>query len=998
MPHVFAAIAAAATAFSASAVGTFLTGTVLGRLLVSVALSALAQALAPKPKAPGIKTSATASGGTNPQSFILGQYATAGFALAPAMSHGTSGKTPNAYLTYVIDLGDVPGQSLTGLIIDDAYVEIGPNVVSEGGSTLHSGLPGWPAWPDWPDPLGLFPRTDETTYGRPVLGKYEGYAWVTFYDGTQIAADPMLLAKYGADPDRPWKADMVGTGLCYAVLTFRYNRELFNALPRVRFVLAGIPLYDPRADSSVGGSGAQRWSDLASWSPSANPVVQIYNILRGIALPDGSIWGGESAEADLPLDAWFAAMNDCDLPVSLSEGGTEPQYRAGFEVTVDEEPASVIEELLKGCSGQMAEVGGIWKIRVGGPGLPVYVFSDDDVIVTAAQGFEPFPGLDRTWNGIQASYPEPSSLWESKDAPPRFNADYEMLDQDRRLVADLSLPAVPYANQVQRLMRAYIEEERRFRRHSLTLPPDAAILEPLDAVVWTSAANGYDAKVFELAECVDDLGTALQQVSLRERDPADYDWAPADELPWEPVSTGLTPPPAPILPGVTLSTEVRIRNQQPVGVLIIDIAWEGGFIDSAEVQYRPSGDAVWRDVGASQAGRFEVSGIEAADYDVRVRAVSVLGTNSDWLELLAWPVALPGLPPADVTGFDIAITGAVAHLRWDPVPDEDLSHYVIRWSPATSEASYSNAVTLVPKVPRPGTSATVAARTGTYLIRAVDKLGNESLNPTAIVTTIAGVEGLNAVETMTEESGFSGAEVWFNDVPGLFAAASGLFSAAGGTVKPTCRSGLGLVLTDYSAPGSGVYEFRDQVDLGARYTSRLTARIAVSRQDDTAGLFAAAPGLFSARQGLFTGDANAADIDVVLEVATSDDMATWSAWRALSVGDFTARGFRFRAVLSTASANVTPYVTALSVEVDMPDRIIAEADLEAGTGGMVVSFTPALRSLSGLGVSAQGMASGDYYEISAKSAAGFTIQFRNTAGDGVARSFDYVARGYGVSA
>ncbi|MDP3860614.1 MAG: hypothetical protein Q8Q63_03415, partial [Phaeovulum sp.] len=150
-----------------------------------------------------------------------------------------------------------------------------------------------------------------------------------------------------------------------------------------------------------------------------------------------------------------------------------------------------------------------------------------------------------------------------------------------------------------------------------------------------------------------------------------------------------------------------------------------------------------------------------------MRAVSVLGTNSDWLELLGHPVALPGPPPADVTGFDIAITGAVAHLRWDPVPDEDLSHHIIRWSPSLAGASYSNAVTLVPKVPRPGTSVTTAARTGTYFIRAVDKLGNESLNPTAIITTIAGVEGLNAVEMVIEDPDFDCAEVHFADAPGL---------------------------------------------------------------------------------------------------------------------------------------------------------------------------------------------------------------------------------------
>ncbi|PTX45942.1 hypothetical protein IQ03_04170 [Gemmobacter caeni] len=62
-------------------------------------------------------------------------------------------------------------------------------------------------------------------YGLPILGDYEGHAWIRYYDGSQTAADPMLLARYGTHPDRPWTADMVGTGLCYAILTFYYDRE-----------------------------------------------------------------------------------------------------------------------------------------------------------------------------------------------------------------------------------------------------------------------------------------------------------------------------------------------------------------------------------------------------------------------------------------------------------------------------------------------------------------------------------------------------------------------------------------------------------------------------------------------------------------------------------------------------------------------------------------------------------------------------------------------------
>ena len=104
---------------------------------------------------------------------------------------------------------------------------------------------------------------------------------VKYYDGTQLAADPMLISKYGAASVRPWTADMIGRGICYAILTFRYERTIFNGFPTVRFVMQGIPLYDPRKDSTAGGVGAHRWANLATWEWSANPIVQLYNLHRG---------------------------------------------------------------------------------------------------------------------------------------------------------------------------------------------------------------------------------------------------------------------------------------------------------------------------------------------------------------------------------------------------------------------------------------------------------------------------------------------------------------------------------------------------------------------------------------------------------------------------------------------------------------------------------------------------------------------------------------------
>lgn len=507
-PVFFAALSAGASvgsAFAATTLGTFLTTTIAGRLITAVAMTELSHALQKKPDMPiaGIKTQTTAGGGTNPVSFILGRYATAGVAVCPAMSHGMSGsgKIPNAYLTYVIAISDMPGVTLNRLVIDGEYATV--------GGTAH------------PD------------YGTPVAVKGKSpAAWIKWYDGTQTVADPMLLSKYGSYPDRPWTSDMIGRGVTYAILTFGFDRQIFNSFPDVRFEVDGIPLYDPRKDDTAGGTGAQRWNNQATWAQTNNPMVMIYNIMRGVTLPDGAVvWGGGSGAADLPAAEWFAAMNACDAPVALAAGGTEPRYRAGYEVTVDTEPAAVIDELLKSCSGQVADIGGVWKPRAGGPGLPVYSFDDDGVIVSNPQDFDPFHGLDQTYNGVSATYPEPASIWEGKEAPPRYNAAYETADGGRRLIANLTLPAVPYGGQVQRLMRAYIEDERRFRRHVFSLPPGAAVIEPLDAVAWTSTRNGYAAKVFEVAEVSDDLMTLIQTVTIRERDAADYNWSTGYELP-----------------------------------------------------------------------------------------------------------------------------------------------------------------------------------------------------------------------------------------------------------------------------------------------------------------------------------------------------------------------------------------------------------------------------------------------------------------------------------
>nr|MDA3888698.1 phage tail protein [Allgaiera sp.] len=389
MPFVATAVTGFVVAAGASAAVAGAVGSIAANLLTSVALSALSHALQPRQTTPiaGIQQNVTL-GGVTPESFILGKYATAGHQVSPPYVHGTAGGTPNAYLTLIVELGGIPGQTLDGIIIGGEEISI--------TSTVH------------PD------------YGNQLGGKYAGYAWVKHYDGSQTAADPYLVAKYSADPDRPWASTAIGTGICYVIVTLLFNTSLFSSIPSLQFIVGGVPLYDPRQDSTAGGSGSQLWSDATTWAQTDNAAVMAYNIARGVTLPDGNIWGGQYGAAGLPFDNWVAAMNACDALVTNADSTTEPTYRAGYQVTVDQKPSDVIAELMKACAGQVAPMGDTLKVRVGGPGLPVYFFTDDDLIVSDSQQLQPFPGLSATHNAVTATYPEPTALWATHDAPPRY--------------------------------------------------------------------------------------------------------------------------------------------------------------------------------------------------------------------------------------------------------------------------------------------------------------------------------------------------------------------------------------------------------------------------------------------------------------------------------------------------------------------------------------------------------------------------------------------------
>lgn len=524
---IFTALAAAAASvFTAASIATFVVSSV-----VSIGLSYAIRALSGQPERPsetfGVQGK-LAGGGDVPRSFGLGYHATAG-SLVYANTHGFGYDTPNAFLTQVIALSDLPGERLVGLWVNGARVTLPEGAADY--TNFGSGDLGYAI----------------AEYDRPHNGEGSNtpHLWIKFYDGSQTTADAFTVSNCNS-VQRPYTAAHVGKGICYAVVHAFNDENLWNGFPTFKFELSGVPLYDPSRDSTVGGDGDHRYADPETWGGDGDdyPAVQIYNILRGFSYDGAWLYGLQNTAAGrLPVANWITQIEKCRATI-VGADGPEPTYRTGGQINVNAQSANAIEAILTGCQGRISEIGGFYKIHLGAPDTPTFTFSDGDILSTELQVYRPFFSLADSVNGIQATYPDPDQGWNNATAPAYYRADLEAQDGDRRLMADPAFDFVPYAEQAQRLQKSAIEEAQRARTHTLTLSPAFWIVEPGDVGGWTSERNGYVAKLFRVDSMVDraDLDVAL---SLTEVDPSDYDWD--TEADFTPVTGGgtISNPPAP---------------------------------------------------------------------------------------------------------------------------------------------------------------------------------------------------------------------------------------------------------------------------------------------------------------------------------------------------------------------------------------------------------------------------------------------------------------------
>ena len=729
-------------------------------------------------------------------------------------------------------------------------------------------------------------KKEDQIYNYGALYQQQSLA-VTAYFGQEDQPPCYEMIEYS---DGKWTSRHRLRGICYVYLRMKFEQKRFpHGEPAISFEVKGKKLYDPR-------NGRTEHSD--------NPALVLRDYIHGQ-------YGLDDNSTD---DESFARAADvCDELVLGSDGRRRKRYTCNGAFLVGGTVKDAMDDILLTMVGTVWYTQGLWRVKAGKYTPPVAEFNEDDMrstlrVVTKHSRRDSF-------NYVRGLYKGPETNFESTDFPPVSSQHY--IDEDAGITSSISLDFAFVDNQdaCQRIAAIVLRRNREQLTIKALFGIGALKVQVGDNLQITSKRLGWERKEFEVNDWKlksDKGGNLAVEMELREISAYIFESIfprlnPQTDRNISNNNTRLQSPRFVSPVGVSVSTGTRIINEHLVNFISIKTTLnQPELIDLVEVKYRNVDDAdgVFHPLGAAEPGISEIIDPPIGIYDISAQAVNRLGARGPTKVVRNVRVEADSMPPETVTGFSYSLLDSGLFFEWKPVADLDLSFYRIRRSDALEDASYSNAVTVAEKVARPSTSIVLPAIPGTYMVKAFDKSGNQSPSAAKIIISSDDLLEFSESREATENPNFTGLK-------------NGVL-VSNGALRIT-----ELAPADGSLP-QGTYDFRTLgvIDLGQRRRARVEMEIGVRRFqegnsfDDLLGNFNRLAGTFDELSDLTEHD----DINVVAYVSVNNGARSsstgWTDYKRFTSGDFYARSFRFRVVLSSAMRGSTPLIDKLVAKVN----------------------------------------------------------------------------------
>ena len=450
-------------------------------------------------------------------------------------------------------------------------------------------------------------------------------------------ADSLLVAE-----STNWTTDHRLRGICYTYVRLQWNPDVFqNGIPALNVVIRGKKVYDPR-------------TTLTAWSNNAALVVRDYLTSRDASnLPYGF-----GALADEINDTYtIAAANACDEVITKLDASTFNRYTCDGVVDTGKTPLGNLEALLISMIGTVTTPVGVFRIYAG-----VYDNPHDTVIdeswLTGNINSRNRVSRQELFNAVRGIYIEPSKSYQSDDFPAITSSAFETQDNGERIYTDIDLPYTVDSEAAQRIAKTILRKGREQITLSMPVNYKALIFSVWDVVKVNNTARGWAEKEFRIVNFTFNLqeGCVLQ---LREENSLSYDWVAGDaEVIANAPDTNLPNPSVVDVPS-TVSYDSRgvltVGGDTVYNLVLLWAAYNNAYVQNGgnfEIQFKQSADADWRPsfyVSGDSISADIVSTTVNIEYDLRIRAVNVLGARSNWVTILD---ALIGTSGGVITSAD----------------------------------------------------------------------------------------------------------------------------------------------------------------------------------------------------------------------------------------------------------------------------------------------------------------------------------------------------------
>ena len=478
-------------------------------------------------------------------------------------------------------------------------------------------------------------------------------------------------------------------------------------------------------------------------------------------------------------------------------------------------------------------------------------------------------------------------------------------------------------------------------------------------------------------------------------------------------TTNLNPIPNPPTSPKASEKFYTANDKAKVKIILSWAAIKG--VPQYKVRYRAGNDN-WESVTVARPD-VEILDTRAATYTFEIYSITALGRQStEFTEFSFAAIGKTAVPQAVQNLSFERINANTGRLRWDASTEVDVlagGKVHIRHSSLTDgTGTWSNSVDLIEAVPGNSTEATIPAVEGEVLVKFEDDGGRQSTNETSVIIDFPDALGEFTIQVRREDQ----------DVPPFQGTKTNCFYSSeydaltidgDAEIDDPAIDDFDLDIPNFDFMGnvleSATYQFDDTLDLGDVFSVDLQRRF-VTRGFLPADLIDNRTNLINTWDDFDGGVVDS--VNAILELRrTQDDPAgtpTWSDWQRFVNGTFLGRGFQFRAQLESSNTDQNILIDQLGYRATFQRRTDQSTQLVTSNAGATnVTFDNAFFTgtavlggvdsvLPSIGITAQNMQGGDYFEVSNVSSTGFTVHFRDSGDTSVARQFNWSATGFGL--